>query len=165
LAPGDGGSSQIIGVVGSFTIYNPDRDAEMSSHLGKVFYHTFGHVERAKRSSNTISDIYRSFKENRFLWPIVGSVVINLKLLHRHFRELVDEALRRSPENLASAAREWKSFANHYINRGDSIPDHHSFVEIQERLGFYARTHFGTFPPEHKENCTETVECVYLAIV
>src|SRR5271155_5569295 len=65
---------------------------------------------------------------------------MDLRHLHREYAELVDEALERSPENLASAARQWKSFADHWNGRGDPIPDHPSFVEIQEGLGLYGRT-------------------------
>ena len=112
----------------------------MSSDLEKFFYYTLQRIEREKASSSMISDTYKFSQENRFLWLIVGHFAMNLKHLHREYPELVDEALERSPENLASAAREWKSFAYHWNNRGDPIPDHPSFVEIQEGLGLYGRT-------------------------
>jgi hypothetical protein len=115
-------------------------NSEMSSDLEKFFYYTIQGIELEKTSSTTISDMYKFSQENRFLWLIVGPVVMDLRRLHREYPELVDEALERSPENLASAAREWKSFASHWNNPGDPIPDHPSFVEIQEGLGLYGRT-------------------------
>lgn len=120
--------------------YGANHNAEMSSDVEKLFYYTLQGIEREKASSTTISDMYKFSQENRFLWLIVGPIVMDLKCLHREYPELVDEALERSPENLASAAREWKSFAYYWNDRGDPIPDHPSFVEIQEGLGLYGRT-------------------------
>jgi hypothetical protein len=112
----------------------------MSSDLEKLFYYTLQRIEQEKTSSTTISDMYKFSQENCFLWLIVGLVVMHLRRLHREYPELVDEAIERSPENLVSAAREWKSFSYHWNNRGDPIPDHPSSVEIQEGLGLYERT-------------------------
>ena len=120
--------------------YGANRNAEMSSDVEKLFYYTLQRIEREKASSTMISDMYKFSQENHFLWLIVGPIVMDLRHLHREYPELVDEALERSPENLASAARERNSFAYPWNNRGDPIPDHPSFVEIQEGLGLYGRT-------------------------
>lgn len=65
------------------------------------------------------------------------------KKLQKNHPRLLTEALRRSPENLARAASEWKAFTDEiYINRDIAVPDYPMYVEIKEALGLYGRSKF-----------------------
>lgn len=95
---------------------------------------------KERSSSDRIAKLYRDSERNLFLF--IANFLSNEKLaqniIDHRLRNLLKEALKRSPTRLARAAEEWEKFTDGFFKkRGRPVPDWPIYVEIQEDLGLY----------------------------
>ena len=119
------------------------QEIKLDNEQAQLFQHELGRIEQ-NSSSHEWSQMFLHSKENKFLSDILRPrEALSFAALRLLYRELLAEALHRTPETLELAASEWKAFTDEtFRNRGRPVPDWPQYVEIQEALGLRGRSSF-----------------------
>lgn len=100
-------------------------------------------VEQNRSPSETLSSLYLSSRENKFLRILLIVKDLDLLLLRNFYGDLLAQALERTPVTLTNAALAWKEFEFTWFGRHNRpVPDWPIYVEIREGLGIYGRSAF-----------------------
>jgi hypothetical protein len=106
-----------------------------------MYYEEIRKLQMSRPPSFNLSQTYLHPHENDFLAHILYG--FNRPLLELGFRQLLEEALRRTPEALARAAMNWDDLSKRmFTSRGLAIPESSIFDNIQQELGIYGSTRY-----------------------
>jgi hypothetical protein len=98
-------------------------------------------IEQERSNSSVLSDSYSESKENFFLDYVLRGY--SLCELQERFPVELPEALRRTPDRLGHATREWEEFTRvFFISQGRPVPYWSSYIEIQQGLGIMGKTDY-----------------------
>ena len=111
-------------------------DHVLNATQEEMFAREFSRIEEERSSSDELSQLQLDSEEHMFLKRLLGSW--DLPGLEKRNKDLMDKALRRSPNTLAQVATEWKNFADTFFrNRNRPVPYWPLYIEIQEAVGIY----------------------------
>jgi hypothetical protein len=112
---------------------NSGQEDEFQQHLARI--------ERERSNSSILSTFYNESSENFFLYLLLeGFRWTDIEMTRP---KVFAEALKRTPESLLDARREWETFKRiFFTNQGRPVPFWPAYLEIERDLGIIGNSQY-----------------------